>query len=399
MPPLTCRVQEDSIVKRDEFLPFSPPLIGDEEIREVVDTLRSGWITTGKKTQRFEAQFASYVGARGALALSSGTASLHCAVAAAGIGPGDEVIVPTMTFCATANVVEFVGARPILVDVEPDTLNIDPQCIEKAVTSRTRAVIPVHYAGHPADMEAIRDIADRFGLLIIEDAAHALSASFKGRVIGSGDNPTCFSFHPTKNLTTIEGGMLTADPDFIDRARIFSFHGMSREALTRYDKAGSWRYDVLEPGFKYNMTDVQASVGLWQLSRLGVLQDRRREIVTVYRSAFGASDALELPAERSNVKHAWHIFPIRIRNDVLSIDRDHFVEELKNRNIGTSVHYTPIHMFRYYQDKYGCAPSDLPVAAANYRRILSLSTSPRMTPADTADVIDAVLDVVERYRR
>jgi dTDP-4-amino-4,6-dideoxygalactose transaminase len=395
----TSEVRENPIVRREEFMPFSPPLIGDDEIREVVDTLRSGWITTGKKTKRFEAEFASYVGARGALALNSGTASLHIAVAAAGVGPGDEVIVPSMTFCATANVVEFVGARPVLVDVEPDTLNIDPEAFEKAITPRTRAVIPVHYAGHPAEMDAIEDIADRYGLLIIEDAAHALPASFKGRAIGSGETPTCFSFHPTKNLTTIEGGMLTADPEFLDRARVFSFHGMSREGLTRYDKAGSWRYDVLEPGLKYNMTDVQASIGLWQLSKLEVFQHRRRETVAAYRSAFAENDALEMPAERSTVNHAWHLFPLRLRSNVLRIDRDRFIEELKVRNIGTSVHYTPVHMFKYYQNKYGYAPNDFPIAAGNYRRILSLSTSPKMSPADANDVIQAVLDVVERHRR
>ena len=286
---------------RTEFLPFSPPCIGEEEIAEVVDTLRSNWITTGPKTKRFETEFATAIGAPGALALNSCTAGLHTALVTLGIGPGDEVITTPMTFAASVNVIEHVRARPILVDVEPDTLNIDPDAIARAITPRTKAILPVHYAGHPAELDAINDLAERHNSTVIEDAAHALPAAYGGRRIGAGKNPVAFSFYATKNLTTAEGGMLTADPEFLDRARVVSLHGMSRDAWKRYDKGGSWRYDVLLPGFKYNMTDIQASIGLHQLRKLMDFDRRRRAIVAQYQAAFGADDAFEIPAERANV--------------------------------------------------------------------------------------------------
>src|SRR5438132_561210 len=263
---------------RRDFLPFSPPLVGEEEIREVVDTLRSDWITTGPKAKRFEQDFAAYVGAPGALALNSCTAGLHTALATLGIGPGDEVITTPMTFCASVNVIEHVGARPVLVDVEPDTLNIDPRQIAAAVTPRTRAILPVHYAGHPADLDGIEAVAHPHGLTVVEDAAHAIPARYKGRFIGSGTNPVAFSLYATKNLTTAEGGMLTGEGAFLDRARVLSLHGMSRDAWKRYDQGGSWRYEVLLPGFKYNMTDIQAAIGLCQLRKQDAFQRRRREI-------------------------------------------------------------------------------------------------------------------------
>jgi len=248
--------------RRNQFLPFSPPLLGEEEIREVVDTLRSDWITTGPKTKRFEGEFAEHLGAPSALALSSCTAGLHTALATLGVGPGDEVITTPLTFTASVNVIEHVGARPVLVDVEPDTLNLSPAAVEAAVSWNTSAILPVHYAGHPVDLDPIADIARRFDLALVEDAAHALPARYKGRLIGSGDNPVSFSFYATKNLTTAEGGMLTGGAAFLERARVLSLHGMSRDAWKRYDKGGSWRYEVLAPGFKYNMTDIQASLGL-----------------------------------------------------------------------------------------------------------------------------------------
>jgi dTDP-4-amino-4,6-dideoxygalactose transaminase len=384
---------------RDTFLPFSPPLIEDEEINEVVDTLKSDWITTGPKTKKFEEEFKNYFNAPSALALNSCTAALHTALVTLGIGAGDEVITTPMTFCASVNVIEHVGACPILVDVEPDTLNIDPNKIENAITSKTKAILPVHYSGHPVELDYIYDIAKKYNLFVIEDAAHAVSAKYKGRCIGSSNNPVCFSFYATKNLTTAEGGMLTGDPEFIEKARIISLHGMSKDAWKRYSKEGSWYYEVISPGFKYNMTDIQASLGLWQLKKLERFQKRRKEIVRMYNDAFSKEEALEIPVERPYVEHAWHLYVLRLNLQVLKIDRNQFIEELRIRNIGTSVHFIPIHLHPYYRNKYGYKPEDFPIAYANYQRIISLPLYPRMTDQDVYDVIEAVLDVVRIYKR
>ena len=384
---------------RREFLPFAPPLIGEEEIQEVVDTLRSSWITTGPKTKRFEQEFAAYLGAPGALALNSCTAALHTGLATLGIGPGAEVITTPMTFAASVNVIEHLGARPVLVDVEPDTLNIDPVLVEEAITPRTRAILPVHYAGHPVALDPIGELASAHKLAVLEDAAHALPAKYNGRPIGAGPNPAAFSFYATKNLTTAEGGMLTGSPDFLASARILSLHGMSRDAWRRYDKGGSWRYDILEPGFKYNMTDIQAALGLWQLRKLEGFQQRRREIVGLYNQAFAGVDSLELPVARPEVEHAWHLYVLRLRPETLRIGRDEFIEELARRNIGTSVHFIPIHLHTYYRTKYGYAPGAFPQAYTNFQRMLSLPLNVRLTDLDVADVIEAVLDVVRTHRR
>jgi len=385
--------------RRASFLPFAPPLVGQEEIDEVVDTLRSDWITTGPKTRRFETEFAAYVAAPGALALNSCTAGLHTALVTLGIGPGDEVITTPMTFAASVNVIEHTGARPVLVDVVPDTLNLDPQGLEAAVTARTKAVLPVHYAGHPADLDAIHDVARARGLAVIEDAAHALPARYKGRLIGSGPNPVAFSFYATKNLTTGEGGMLTGEPALLDRARVVSLHGMSRDAWGRYDQGGSWHYDILLPGFKYNMTDIQAALGLRQLEKLAGFQRRRRHVVARYAAGFADLDALELPVERPEVEHAWHLYVLRLVPGTLRIDRDRFIAELAARHIGTSVHFIPIHLHPYYRDRYGYAPQSFPVAWSNYGRLLSLPLNPRLTDDDVTDVIEAVRDVVRVNRR
>lgn len=384
---------------REAYLSFSPPLIGVEEIGEVVDTLRSDWLSTGPKTRQFETDFARYIGASDALALNSCTAGLHTALAVLGIGPGDEVITTPMTFAASANVIEHVGARPVLADVEPDTLNIDPRCVEQAITPRTRAIIPVHYAGHPVDLDAVEALAAAHHLAVVEDAAHALAASYKGRRIGSGANPTAFSFYATKNLTTGEGGMLTAGPEFLARARMASLHGMSRGAHTRNHEGGHWFYEVHFPGFKYNMTDIAASLGLWQLRKLPRFQWRRRDIATAYNKAFAGEEALEIPTERPDVEHAWHLYPLRLRLDALRIGRNRFIDELTRRNIGTSVHFIPVHLHPFYRERYGYAPDAFPVAYSNYRRLLSLPLNPRLDESDVADVVTAVLDVVRTYRR
>ena len=382
---------------RETFLPFSPPFIGEEEIAEVVDSLRSGWITTGPKTKRFEQAFAEYLGAPAALGLSSCTAGLHTALEVAGIGPGDEVITTPMTFTATVAVVEHVGARPVLVDVEPDTLNIDPALVRAAVSGRTRAVIAVHYGGHPCELDELRAICAEHDLLLVEDAAHAIPARYKGAFIGSGDNPVAFSFYATKNLTTAEGGMLTGDPQMIDKAIVTSLHGMDRDAWKRNDRTGSWRYDIITPGFKYNMTDIQAAMGLRQLEKLAAMHARRRELVALYNEGFAGTDAFDLPVERDEVDHAWHLYPLRIREGALKISRDEMIEELRERNIGTSVHFIPVHTFTYYREKYGYVPGDFPVAWRESERLISLPLHPGLSDGDLGDVVGAVLDVLEKH--
>lgn len=384
---------------RSTFLLFSTPTIGSEEMEEIADTLQSGWITTGPKTKRFESAFRARVEAPEALGLNSCTAGLHLGLLALGIRPGDEVVTTPMTFCACANVIEHLGATPRLVDVEPDTLNIDPVKIDAAVTPRTRAILAVHYAGHPADLDPIYDIAVHRHLAVLEDAAHALPARYKGRLIGSGSNPTAFSFYATKNLTTGEGGMLTGAPELLAQARTLSLHGMSRDAWNRYGAGGKWFYQVDEPGFKCNMTDVQAAMGLAQLRKLDRFQERRREIVSAYNQAFREVAALEIPAERPEVEHAWHLYVLRLRPEMLRIGRDQCIEELTARNIGTSVHFIPIHLHPYYSRKYGYRPEQFPVAFENYQRMLSLPLHPLLSDTDVGDVIEAMLDVVQRFSR
>ncbi|HVF44351.1 MAG TPA: DegT/DnrJ/EryC1/StrS aminotransferase family protein, partial [Pyrinomonadaceae bacterium] len=361
---------------RDTFLPFSPPLIGEEEIEEVVDTLRSGWITTGPKVRRFEEEFAAYVGAPAALGLNSCTAALHTALAALGVGVGDCVVTTPMTFVSSVHVIEHVGARPLLADVEPDTLNLDPRRVAEVIASarrgglKVRALLPVHLYGHPCDMNPLMDLAREYGLAVVEDAAHALPASHEGRRVGSFaslfDVPvmTCFSFYATKNLTTGEGGMLTGPPELVEEARVWSLHGMSRDAWNRYGEKGSWFYEVVRPGFKYNLTDIAAALGLGQLRKLGGFQARRAEIARRYTEAFSRLEELEVPTSRPEVEHAWHLYVLRLNLERLSITREQFIEEMRERRIGTSVHFIPVHTHPYYRDRYGFEPDDFPVAAS-----------------------------------
>ncbi|HXJ47525.1 MAG TPA: DegT/DnrJ/EryC1/StrS aminotransferase family protein [Candidatus Acidoferrum sp.] len=391
---------------RSEFLNFAPPLIGEEEIEEVVKTLREGWITTGPRAQRFETEFSAFVGAPAALAVNSATSAMHIALAALGIGEGDSVVSTTMTFASSIHVIEHQRAHPVLVDVEPDTLNIDPEQVEAAVrrTPGVKAILPVHLYGHPADMDPIYDIARRYGLAVIEDAAHSLPARYHGRMIGAPKegfdfpNLVAFSFYATKNLTTGEGGMLTGPADLMDDARVWSLHGMSRDAFKRYTSDGSWRYDVVLPGFKYNMPDIQAAIGIHQLKRLEAMQSRRRAIVAQYDEALGQLDELQRPAERPDVESAWHIYLLRLNLERLKIDRAAFIDELRKRNIGTSVHFIPIDQHSFYRDRYGLRPEDFPIAHREFERMLSLPLSPAHTDQDVADVIEAVTDVVRQNR-
>ncbi len=383
---------------RPDFLSFSPPSLSKLERDEVMDTLSSPWITTGPKTKRFEELLAFYLDAPGVLALNSCTAGLHVALVTLGIGPGDEVIVPAMTFCATANVVEHVGAMPVIVDVDPSTLCIDPLSVQKAINSRTKAIIPVHYAGHPADLDPLYKLADQHGLQIIEDAAHAIPTRYKGQLVGSRSNLAAFSFYATKNITTIEGGCLTGSTHLLDKARIIGHHGMNRDAWKRFDKSGSWYYEVVLPGFKYNMTDVQAAIGLHQLRRLGGFQIRRREVVAAYEKAFSSCPSLQTPIECAYAESSWHLYVIRLRLNTLRIGRNAFIEAMKERNIGTSVHYLPVHMHPYYRDKYHYRAEDCPVAFDAFSRMLSLPLHPGLSNQDVKDVIDAVLGIVREHQ-
>jgi len=400
---------------RTTFLPFSPPLIGEEEIAEVVDTLRSDWITTGPKVKLFEQEFAAAVDAPEALGLNSCTAALHVALATLGVGPGDAVITTPMTFCSTVHVIEQAGALPILVDVEPGTLNLDSGKVRETLEGldpkigknrpRVKAIIPVHLYGHPCDMDTLLEIASSHGCALIEDAAHALPAEYKGRKIGSlGGNSgvpvlTCFSFYATKNMTTAEGGMLAGRAELLEEARPWSLHGMTRDAWKRYGREGSWHYDVDRPGFKYNMTDIQAALGLHQLRKLNAFHRRRREIANRYNRAFRELEELETPTEQPWAGHACHLYVLRLHPERLALSRNQFISELQARNIGTSVHFIPIHLHSYYREKYGYAPQDFPVAYSQYQRILSLPCSPRMSGQDVEDVIDAVTDLVVRNMR
>jgi dTDP-4-amino-4,6-dideoxygalactose transaminase len=391
---------------RKDFLSFSPPLIGDEEVAAVVDSLRSGWITTGPKVAKFESNFREFIGAPAALAVNSATSALHVALAVLGIGPGDKVVSTPMTFASSIHVIEHVGAEPVLVDVEPDTLNIDPVLVDEAVRRdpAIKAILPVHLYGHPAELDPILDVARRRKLAVIEDAAHSLPARYRGRMIGApanGDvtNLVAFSFYATKNLTTGEGGMLTGPREVIDASRVWALHGMSRDAYKRYSSEGSWFYEITLPGFKYNMPDIQAAMGIEQLAKLPRFQRRRREIVDQYNEAFGGLDAVDLPVERPHVESAWHIYALRLNLDALKIDRARFIEEMKDHNIGTSVHFIPVHLHPYYRDRYGFKPEQFPVAYREYQRLVSIPLSPKLTDDDVADVIEAVEDVAKANAR
>ncbi len=397
------------------FLPFSLPWIGDEEIEAVVDCLRSGWITTGPRVKRFEDEFAEFVGVRHAVALNSCTAALHLALEALDIEAGDEVLVPTMTFAATAEVVRYLDARPVLIDCEPESLNISvdgvrshiaDQCEKTPDGARSlttgkyvRAMIPVHYGGLPCDMGPLLDLAEEYKLSVVEDAAHSFPATYRNRTIGTLGNASAFSFYATKNLTTGEGGMLTTDDDRIaERVRLMSLHGISKDAWLRYTAEGSWYYEIVEAGFKYNLTDMAAALGIAQLHRANQLWARRREIAVRYTTAFEGYPELQPPANSSESEHGWHLYPIRLHLERLRISRGDFIVELKERGIGTSVHFIPLHLHPYYRDGFGYRPSDLPIAAREYERIISLPLYPRMSDSDVERVIEAVVEIAEAHR-
>ena len=381
------------------FIPFHRPSIGEDEIAAVTDVLRSGWLTMGPKTREFEQAFAGYIGCRHAVAVNSCTAALHLALDAIGLRPGDEVIVPVNTFTATAAVVAHMGGRVVFADTLADGFTIDPADAAARVSPRTRAIIPVHVAGEPCRMDDLRQLAEKDELAVIEDAAHALPAEYHGRKIGSISPLTAFSFYATKTLTTGEGGMLTTDNEtFARRAEMMRLHGISHDAWKRYTREGSWYYEVQEAGFKYNMTDVQAALGLCQLKAVERLRDVREAYVARYRELLAGLEEIELPVPGNGVRHAWHLFIIRLRLEQLAIDRNRFIEELAAAGIGTSVHFIPLHLQPYYARTYGCRRGDFPNAERTYERSISLPIYPAMQPADVDRVAGAVHRIVEQNR-
>lgn len=384
----------------NQFLPFHVPDIGEEEIQSVVETLRSGWLTTGSKTKQFEAEFARRVEARHAVALNSCTAALHLALEAVGVTEGDEVIVPTMTFAATAEVVHYLKAKPVLVDCQADTLNIDVGQIEKAISPRTKAIIPVHYAGQPCEMDRILEIARVHHLKVIEDAAHALPARYRGRMIGTLGDITCFSFYSTKTITTGEGGMATTqNAEWAERMRILSLHGISRDAVNRYTPEGTWYYEICYPGYKYNLTDIAAALGIPQLHKCGRFGAIRQRYATLYNEGFKEIPEITVPHVADDVEHAWHLYVIQLDLERLRVGRNELIDLLKKQGIGTSVHFIPLHLHPYYRDNYGYLPKDFPVASSVFERIISLPIYPKMTEIDIQNVIEVVARLIKAHRR
>jgi len=382
------------------FLPFHRTSVGEEEARAVLDVLQSGWLTSGPKVKEFETEFARFIGAAHAVAVNSCTAALHLALAACGVEEGDEVIVPTMTFAATGEVVQYFKCKPILVDCKKESFHIDPEQIDRAITSRTRAIVPVHFAGFPCEMDAIVDIAKKQKVRVIEDAAHSFPASYNGRMIGTIGDLTCFSFYATKSITTGEGGMVTTEnPEFADRMRILSLHGISKDAWTRYAANGAWRYDILEMGFKDNLTDLQAALGLAQLEKAELFRKRRAAIARLYSLSLASFDGFLPPPEPDNSCHAWHLYVVRVDPSCLTIGRDQVIEELKARRIGTSVHFIPLHLHSLYQKRLGYRTGQFPHAEQHFANAISLPLFPDMTREEIDRVIAALQEIAVTYRR
>jgi UDP-4-amino-4-deoxy-L-arabinose-oxoglutarate aminotransferase len=382
---------------RDIFLPFSRPSITEEEIAAVDEVLRSGWITTGPKSAEFEKRFCEYVGCKGAVALSSATAGMHLMFHALGIGPGDEVITPSMTWVSTVNHIVLAGGTPVFADIDRDTLMVSGETIKECLTSRTRLVVPVHFAGAPAHMEPIRQLADDRGIPVVEDAAHALGTEYMGERIGRSGS-SIFSFHPIKNITTGEGGMFCSDDrSLADRIRRLKFHGLGADAYDRNTQGRSPQAQVLEPGYKYNMTDISAALGLSQLKRIDAFNRKRKQLVMQYRERLREIDEiLPLSDPFYPIKHAWHLFIVRLDTDRAGMSRDDFMAQLKERNIGTGLHFRAVHLQKYYMESMGTGRGMLPHTEWNSDRICSLPLFPEMTGEDVGDVVDAIKEVLRR---
>ena len=423
--------------RRSTFLPFALPDLGPREFEQVREVLESGWLTTGAKTRQLEKEFAQYIGASHAIAVNSCTAALHLALEAVGIKSGDFVLTTPYTFAASAEVIRYFDAIPVFVDVRADTFNLDPsklidtisdlqqsidrgtkpqlRNVQKAVAAKQqrggsiRAIIPVHFGGQPCDVDSIYAAASQHSLAYIEDAAHALPSRYHGKLIGapmegSAKTLSCFSFYATKSMTTGEGGMITTEDDELaDRCRVMCLHGISKDAWKRYTAEGSWYYEIIAAGYKYNLTDLASALGLAQLSRLDEMWERRKQIAAMYMKAFSSFKELELPTVLEDCQHAWHLFSLRFRNEFFDTNepagsfRKQFIEEMKERNIGTSVHFIPLHIHPYYRDTYGYEAEDFPIAYGQYQRVVSLPIYSKMSDEDVHDVIDAVGEIVQQY--
>lgn len=387
---------------RERFLPIAVPSISEREKQLVLESLTSGWVTTGPRTLELAERIATLAGAKHAVCVNSATGALHLALEALGLGPGDEVITSPYTFAATVNVIEHVRATPVLADVEADTLCIDPRRVEAAITPRTKVVLSVDYGGHPCDYDALRAITAPRGIRIVDDAAHALGAAYKGRPVGDASlaDVTAFSFYATKNLTTGEGGAaVTDDTGLAERIQLLSLHGMSRDAWKRYSDTGSWYYEVVAPGWKYNLSDVLAAIGVGQLERFAESQQRRHALVERYRAQLADVPEVGLPIARPDVTHAWHLFPIALQLEQLTIDRARFITELRAENIGTSVHFIPIHFHPHFRDSLRLAEGAFPVAENAYHRAITLPLFPHMADRDVDDVCEAVRKIARYFRR
>lgn len=381
---------------RKTYLQFSVPSITQAEIRQVVKTLKSGWLTTGRQAQLFEDKIADYVGAEHAVSLASGTAALFLSLIVEGVTAGDEVITTPFTFISTANVIHHLGAVPVLADIDPETWNIDPDRIEDAITPKTRALIPVHYSGQPCNMKLIKALARKYKLRVIEDAAHALGSAYRGQRIGGLGNLTCFSLFPTKNITTGEGGVVTLnDGRKAKRLRQLRLHGMSKDGWKRYAKEGSWYYEVHEAGYKYNLSDINAALGLIQMDKLESFNRRRERLANRYKQKLARIPGIKTLTLRPEVKSSWHIFPVCVEAETFGTDRNRLIKELWKRNIGSSVHFIPLHLQPFYQKTYGYRKGDFPVAEKVFSGVVSLPLFPRMTLKDVDDVVSAIRDTRE----
>jgi len=384
---------------REKLLPYGRQSIDEADVQAVVETLRSDWLTTGPKVAEFEEAFAAWAGVKYAVSFSSGTAALHGATFAAGLGPGDEAITSPMTFAATANCVLYQGAVPVFADISRDTLNLDPEEAESRLTARTKAILPVDYAGHPADLEFFFELAERHGLVMIEDACHALGGEYRRRRVGSVAHMTVFSFHPVKHLTTGEGGMVTTDnPAFAETLRQFRNHGISSDARTRQAN-GQWHYEMVLLGFNYRLTDLACALGLQQLKKMPANLDRRRQIASRYHHELHDAPGIELPFVREDVNPAWHLYPVRLQLEKLTGGRVEVFRALRAENIGVNVHYIPVHLHPYYRERFGYRGGEFPIAENAYERVLSLPMFHGMTDQDVSDVVRSVWKVMEHFSR